>query len=309
MQEILMLDPIFVSRLWGGERIKEHFGYQIQDSNIGECWAISAHKNGDCKIKNGLLKGNTLSSVYSEHRELFGNSEDPVFPLLTKIIDASDDLSIQVHPDDEFAEEVENDLGKTECWYIIDCNDDARIVYGHNAATRDELNQMLDNGEWESLMNTIPIKPGDFFYVPAGTVHAICKGTLILETQQSSDTTYRIYDYDRVDENGIKRQLHFDKAKSVISVDKTEKSPNPTTYVQENCVRTVYVASEFFTVEKWIIDGPFNMESSNYKLFSVLNGTGTINGSEISKGDHFILTSAASSIELDGNLELIVSFV
>ncbi|TPB32722.1 mannose-6-phosphate isomerase, partial [Burkholderia pseudomallei] len=151
--------------------------------------------------------------LWSNHKELFGNMPGDKFPLLTKILDANDNLSVQVHPDNEYAKENENgELGKTECWYIIDCDDDAEMIFGHNAKSKEELEYMISNNKWSDLLKRVKVNKGDFFYVPSGTIHALCKGTLVLETQQNSDTTYRVYDYDRVDSNGNKRELHVDKS-------------------------------------------------------------------------------------------------
>src|SRR5690554_5282338 len=211
MKDIVFLEPIFKSAIWGGEKLKSIFGYDIPNDHTGECWAISAHKNGDCLIASGQYKGKTLSWLWDNHRELFGNIQGDVFPLLIKIIDAKADLSIQVHPDDKYAMVNENgSLGKTECWYILDCDEDAKIVIGHNARNKDELKAMIKDNRWQELIKLKPIKKGDFFQINPGTVHAIKGGTVLLETQQSSDVTYRLYDYDRLD-NGKPRELHINK--------------------------------------------------------------------------------------------------
>ncbi|WP_206154821.1 type I phosphomannose isomerase catalytic subunit [Clostridium muellerianum] len=213
MEKIIKLDPIFKYRVWGGTRLKEYFKYDIPTDKTGECGAIAGHKNGDCTIKNGEFKGKTLSWLYENHREYFGGIKDKEFPLLVKLIDASNDLSIQVHPDDEYANSMENGGSeKTEAWYIIDCNENTLLEYGHKVKTKEELAEYIHNGEWESLLNFYNISKEDFFYIPSGTVHAICKDTLVYEIQQSSDITYRVYDYDRVDKKtGKKRELHVKK--------------------------------------------------------------------------------------------------
>lgn len=309
MQEILKLKPIFHERIWGGTKLKAYFDYDIPSEHTGECWAISAHKNGDCIIENGPLQGQHLSEVYKDHRELFRGSGSPVFPILTKILDASKDLSVQVHPDDEYAMLYEDDLGKTECWYIIDCDEDAEMIYGHTARTRIELNKMIDEGKWENLLQRVKIKPGDFFYVPSGTIHALCEGTLVLETQQSSDTTYRVYDYDRVDEKGEKRQLHIDEAKRVLTVPHKGRIVEPEIIREGNLSITRFASTRFFSVEKWTIDGKADKKLDEYTLVSVLSGEGKVNDLEIRKGDHFVLTSECNEAHFDGELELIVSWI
>ena len=199
------MKPIFKEAVWGGSRLKDQFGYEIPSDHTGECWAISAHENGDCEVAEGEYKGQRLSVLWAEHPELFGNEDGCLgdrFPLLIKIIDAKDDLSIQVHPDDAYAAANENgSLGKTECWYILDCEPDTSIVIGHHAKDKEELKQMVEQGNYSQLIRQIPVHKGDFFQIDPGCVHAIKGGTVILETQQSSDVTYRVYDYDRSAQN------------------------------------------------------------------------------------------------------------
>lgn len=309
MQEIIKLNPIFQERIWGGTKLKDYFNYSIPSDHTGECWTISAHKNGDCTVANGPLKGQTLSSVYEGHRELFARSESPVFPLLTKILDASENLSVQVHPDDSYAMQNENDLGKTECWYVIDCEEGAEIIYGHNASSRDDLIKMIDEGNWEYLLNRVKVKPGDFFYVSAGTIHALGAGTLILETQQSSDTTYRVYDYDRSDEKGQQRDLHIDEAKKVLSVDTHDSCVNEIVEIQGNLTTTQFVSTRFFTVEKWETKGTAIKAIENFTLVSVIEGAGQVNDLDITKGDHFILTSICDTAKFTGDLTMIISYL
>ncbi|MFR7797819.1 MAG: type I phosphomannose isomerase catalytic subunit, partial [Collinsella sp.] len=162
----------------GGRQLETVFGYDIPEGPIGECWAISAHPNGDCQIAEGPYAGHTLSWLWAEHRELFGNCESKEFPLLIKILDAKDDLSIQIHPNDEYAAEHENgSLGKTECWYVLDCEPGATIIVGQRAHDRAEAAQMIEEGRWGDMLNVLPIHKGDFFQIDSGTVHAIKTGT------------------------------------------------------------------------------------------------------------------------------------
>jgi mannose-6-phosphate isomerase len=307
MQDLLKLKPIFQERIWGGTRLRDQFDYEIPSDQTGECWAISAHRNGDCTIENGVLQGKKLSEVYHNHRDLFNNCDHPTFPLLTKILDASNDLSVQVHPDDEYGLKHENDLGKTECWYIIDCDEGAEMIFGHHAKTKEELIVMIENNEWDAFLKRIKIKPGDFFYVPSGTLHALCKGTLVLETQQSSDTTYRVYDYDRTDDKGNKRDLHIKQAIDVTTVPHQDTNVLPQVIEEQGVQTTRFVSSKFFTVEKWLVNGQMHQAVNKFLLVSVLDGEGLINGDKIMKGDHFIVTSQCKDITIEGDLELIVS--
>ncbi|MDF2699685.1 MAG: mannose-6-phosphate isomerase, type 1 [Haloplasmataceae bacterium] len=310
MQKILFLEPIFQSRIWGGTKLRDSFNYNIPNDLTGECWAISAHKNGDCTIINGPLEGKKLSVVYRDNRELFNDCESATFPLLTKILDANDDLSIQVHPDDEYAMKNENDLGKTECWYILDCQENAEIVFGHHAKTKEELVKLIANNEWDQLLKRVKVEPGDFFYVPSGTIHALCKGLLVLETQQSSDTTYRVYDYNRKDASGNTRQLHVNQAIEVTNVPHVDYLYNREVVKFDHAMITTYVKSDFFTVEKWQVEGSLNTKYNHkFLLVSVLKGEGHFLGEPIKKGDHFIVTSINDKIHCQGNFELMVSYL
>ena len=189
-KDIIFLNPVCTHNIWGGTRLNREFGYPIEGDDIGECWGISAHPSGDGTVRNGAFQGMKLSELWEKHPELFGDAGMDRFPLLVKIIDAKDDLSIQVHPDDAYAKVHENgSLGKTECWFILDCKENATLVAGHNAKTKEELEQMIHEGRWKEFIREIPIKPGDFIQIDPGTVHAIKGGTLLLETQQSSDIT------------------------------------------------------------------------------------------------------------------------
>ncbi|EKU45700.1 mannose-6-phosphate isomerase, class I [Staphylococcus massiliensis] len=310
----LFLEPIFQERIWGGSRLKQ-FNYDIPSDHTGECWGISALPNGANKIIQGPFKGQTLDEVWASHRELFGDFPSKRFPLLTKILDAHDKLSVQVHPDDNYAYEHENgEFGKTECWYIIDAKEDAEIIYGTTATDKASLNEMIDNQDFDQLFKKINVKPGEFYYVPAGTVHGIGEGIMILETQQSSDTTYRIYDYDRVDKDGNKRDLHLDKSKDVITLGNESPNVIPETDIIENQKRTTFVNNEFFTVSKWEISGTLNyMKPREFCLVTVLEGEGQVISdgviNDIKKGDHFILTSENLDNVFEGELTLIISFI
>ena len=311
MSEPLFLQSVMQEKNWGGTHLRDVFGYDIPSDHVGEYWAISAHPNGVSTIKNGRYAGQTLDVLYAEHRELFGNRQEPVFPLLTKILDANDWLSVQVHPDDAYGFEHEGELGKTECWYIIAAEPGAEIIYGHNAKSKEELRQQIESKDWENLLTKVPVKAGDFFYVPSGTMHAIGAGILVLETQQSSDTTYRVYDFDRKDDQGNLRELHLEKSIDVLTIGEPANSRPVTTKV-DDLKSTLLVASDFFAVYKWEISGKADFEkTADYSLFSVLDGQGSllVDGQEypIAKGSHFILPSDVQAWQIKGDLELIVS--
>lgn len=310
MKEILFLNPVFKYMIWGGERLRTEFGYDIPDDHTGECWAISAHPNGDCTIKNGTYEGKSLSWLWDNHRELFGNRTEDRFPLLIKIIDAKTDLSIQVHPDDRYAFENENgSLGKTECWYILDCDENADIVIGHNAKDKEELKQMIEEKRWNELIRIRPIKKGDFFQILPGTVHAIRGGTMVLETQQNSDITYRLYDYDRL-ENGKPRKLHIKESIDVIKCPHEDAPTGGSVVKNDMCEIRELVSCRFYTVKKINLRGEQELvQDKDFMNVSIIDGSGEIDGIKIAKGDHFIIPFQYGTFTIKGNMELIISYI
>lgn len=309
-KEVLFLNPVFKEMIWGGDRLKSEYHYEIPYEKTGECWAVSAHENGDGIIANGVHKGTSLSKLWKEHRELFGNIEGEKFPLLVKIIDAKDDLSIQVHPDDLYAKTHESSsLGKTECWYVLDCEEDATIVIGHHAKDKEELKKRIDQKEWAHLIRTIPIKKGDFFQIEPGTVHAIKGGTLILETQQNSDVTYRLYDYERL-QNGAPRELHIEKSIDVIKTPFKESNFKREVSTTRYCTVEKLIECEYFVVQKIDVNGLSRIQNEHpFLIISIVNGEGKLDDTPVKKGDHLILPYAYGDYTLIGNLSLLCSSV
>lgn len=311
MNQPLFLQGTFHEKIWGGQSMETAFGYDLPSQQTGEYWAISAHANGVSKVVNGPFKGLGLDQLYQDQRALFGHPQSQVFPLLTKILDANDWLSVQVHPDDAYALAHEGELGKTECWYVLAADEGAEIIYGHTAETREELQEMISSGQWEQLLTRVPVQAGDFFYVPSGTMHAIGRGILILETQQSSDTTYRVYDFDRPDSQGNLRELHLDKSVDVLSIGQPENS-QPAQLMVGDLISTLLVSNTFFTVYKWEIHGSASFkQTAPYYLVSVIEGEGRLTVAtqdySLKKGDHLILPHSVKSWEMFGDLTLIVS--
>lgn len=312
-EPIIFLEPLFKEVLWGGERLKE-FNYSIPSSTTGECWAISAHRSGDCKVfsfgNENAYKGHSLSSLFKKRRDLFGNIKTDEFPLLTKIIDAREDLSIQVHPDDFYARANEDKpFGKSECWYILDAKPDTKIIIGHNAKDKKELNEMILSSRWNELIREISVKKGDFFFIPPGTVHAIKGGTLILETQQSSDITYRVYDYERL-QNGQPRPLHIKQSLDVITcpTPKNQAPKDGDKTVNKNL--TQLCSCEHFSVWKASVNGSLSLEQDQKFLnVSVIEGQGSVDGIEIKKGSNFIIPFKYGRVEFKGKLSLIISSI
>lgn len=308
---ILFLKPVFKQMIWGGDRLGKDWPYEIPGDNTGECWAVSAHPNGDCTVTEGIYEGKTLSELWKEQPELFGNTGLDRFPLLIKIIDAKADLSIQVHPDDAYAMKNENgSLGKTECWYILDCPEDAKLVIGHNAGSKEELRRMIEEKRWSELIREIPVKKGDFIQIDPGTVHAIKGGLMILETQQNSDITYRVYDYDRLS-NGKPRELHIEKSIDVITVPAkpVEDSVISVGGLPENTMNLL-ISCDYYKVWKMDITKPVTFtQEYPFLIMSVIEGDGLINGQLIKKGDHFILPAGFGQFDLQGNMQIIASTI
>lgn len=306
--ELLHLQPVFKEVVWGGKKLQEKFGYKIPSDRTGECWAISAHENGDCRIKGGEYDGQLLSRLWKEHTELFGNYPSEKYPLLVKIIDADKDLSIQVHPDDDYARIHENgSMGKMECWYVLDCKDGAEIVIGHHAKNHREMEKMIREYCWDDLIRTEPIRPGSFLQIEPGCLHAIKEGTLILETQQSSDITYRVYDYDRK-ENGKLRPLHVEK--SIDTIAAPYRKADCDTYMEEvqGGKHIHFITCSHYSVGRYEIKGVYEKEFSRFFTnVSVISGSGHINGEKVEKGGHVIIPASSRFCVMEGEMDIICS--
>ena len=309
MGHVLKMKPVFKEMIWGGHKLRDVYGYDIPSDNTGECWAISAHKNGDCLIAGGEFDGKSLSWLFDNHRELFGNIEGDQFPLLVKIIDAKNDLSVQVHPDDTYAGEHEHSLGKTECWYVLQADEGTNMVMGHHAKSKEEFVKAIEEDDYDNLLNKFQIKKGDFFYIPSGTLHAICSGSLIYEAQQSSDITYRVYDYHRKDKDGNERQLHVQQSIDVTNISADADQQKEFVSVPlENGTRTCMVESEFFKVYSYKMTGKNTVANdAPFQMVSVIDGEGTLNGDAVKKGDHFVICSDQKETDFDGNMEVMIT--
>ncbi len=310
MHEILFLTPVLKEAVWGGRRLGDDYGYPIPSDHTGEAWAISAHPNGDCTVRGGVFDGTSLSTLWRTRRDLFGHLPGDRFPLLTKIIDANADLSLQVHPDDAYARTHENgSLGKTECWYVLDCAPDATVVIGHHARDKAELTAMIREKRWGEFIREIPLHPGDFFQIEPGCLHAIKAGTLILETQQNSDITYRVYDYDRL-ADGKLRPLHVEQSIAVLTAPFAETATAPTVTETPGLRTTHLVTCPYYTVARLDITAPVSLpQTAPFLCVSIIDGTGSIDGHPLTRGDHFLLPATYGEAHLDGRLSLITTTV
>jgi len=304
MQSVIKLQPVFKEMIWGSTTLHDVFNFDLPSINVGEAWIASAHNQGVCTITNGQLKDKKLDQVFFEYRESFGPGGNKSFPILIKIIDAHQDLSVQVHPDDTYAKNHENGVGKYESWIMLHTQQNAKLCIGHHANDNDEFKEMMSKKQYDKLFRYIPISKGDCFDIVPGTVHAICEGTLVYECQQNSNITYRIYDYDRKDVNGNKRELHIDKALDVI------KAPDKPNAVQLSDVNqdTPLIKNPYFSLFRKTVTSQleFNLDEVFIAITNI-EGSGTINGIELRKGDTVLVLPDAKSVKANGDMELLIA--
>lgn len=311
MNEVLFLDSPMKEKIYGGHKIQEKFHLPIDDKKIGEYWIISAHKNGPSKIHNGIYQGEYLSDVYKNHKELFADENKESFPLLIKINEVTQPVSVQVHPNDDYARKYENDSGKAEFCLWMDVEPGTKIIRGHTAQTKEEFLKRIENREFDQLFIRKEVKDNEFVYTPAGTVHGIEGRLLMAEVQQSSDATYRIYDYDRVDANGQGRKLHIKKASEVTTIPHKETEVKAITTKEGKNTIIQYVDSEFFKVTRYQIQKEKKISNPRYSCLIVLDGEGQIKTENevysLKAGDGCIITSQTDFYTLEGNLDCLVS--
>ncbi|MEW9925312.1 type I phosphomannose isomerase catalytic subunit [Clostridium butyricum] len=307
----IKFENLYYERIWGGKDL-EKFRNNVPEGVIGESWDIACHKNGTGKVANGELKGKGFDEVIKEYGNKFlGNSIsiDEDFPLLIKLITAKDKLSVQVHPNDEYAKKIENDLGKTEAWYVVDAEEGASLIVGTKDCDKETFKKAIEDGNLDKYLNKIPVKKGDFFYVQSGLVHAICEGILIAEIQQSSDTTYRVYDYNRG------REIHVEKALDVIDFSLKGENTQGITIKNDGYDKTYLCLGEYFTIQKYEVNTSVKEASDEdrFYLFTCVDGEGTIkyNGGEekISMGDSIFIPASLGEYELCGKFTLLKSYV
>ncbi len=304
----LILKPVIKDYIWGGTRLKDEFGFETDKKIAAEGWMLSVHKDGTNTVTNGKFKGRTLDEVLA----LFGYRDK--FPILIKLIDAKDRLSVQVHPDNAYALENEGEYGKTEMWYIVDCKPGAKLIYGFNKEiSKAEFRERISDNTLDEVMNYVPVKKGDVFFISAGTLHAIGAGILIAEIQQNSNTTYRVSDYGRLGADGKPRELHIGKA---LDVTNTKPSVIPYGNVGE-IKKYVYgtkrhlAKCEYFDVTCYGLDGVKNFNAKK-KFISLLILGGevkiTCNGESINarKGDSVLIPKGVE-VKCAGKAEIICS--
>lgn len=321
----LKFNPIFKERIWGGEKLKSILNKNLPaNKKIGESWELSAVEGNLSVVSNGFLKGNDLQELIEIYMgdlvgekvyDKFGDE----FPLLIKLIDASDDLSIQVHPDDKLAKERHNSYGKTEMWYVIANDNDAKIYVGFNQEVdREKYVKNLDQNKLADLLNVEISQPGDTFFIPAGRIHAIGKGNLIAEIQQTSDITYRMYDWGRVDVNGNARELHTELA--VDAIDYTHQSSYKTEYKAQPNQPATLADCDYFTTNLIRLDKGKLLETDyntidSFVIYMIMRGTVTINTQNHSEqgnlGETILIPASIESVNLkaETNCEILEIFI
>ena len=304
--------------LWGGTRLRDEYGKETQLTKIAESWELACHKDGRSVIANGAAAGQTLADWLADAgADALGTraAKFPYFPLLIKLIDAHDDLSVQVHPNDDYALRVEGEFGKTELWYVVDAAPGAELLYGFaHEISKEEFARRIADNTLLDVVRHVPVQKGDVFFIPAGTLHAIGKGILICEIQQNSNTTYRIYDYGRVGADGKPRDLHIEKALNVTAL-----APIPA-HACGNEVdlfagarARLLAACDYFTVDHLVVDGgcEFTVGEDSFQCLTTLSGSMQLRSEtdelSIEKGESVFLPANLGQCALKGTGELILS--
>ncbi len=309
---ILKLKPSGKDYLWGGRRLIEEYGKEFDREKLAETWELSCHPDGPSYVDSGEYKGETLSEyILMEGKKVTGTHSRPYeqFPLLIKFIDAHDDLSIQVHPDDSYAIAHENQYGKTEMWYIVDCEEGASLYYGFaREISREEFAGRIRNHTLLEVLNKVEVQKGDVLFIESGTIHAIGSGNLIAEIQQNSNVTYRVYDYGRKGADGRERDLHIEKALQVA---------NRVPILRRKSFEPHIVSCQYFTVDKIVLDGQKmkkifgEIDKTSFASLLVLDGAGVARsaGEELAvkRGDSIFITANTGEYELEGSFEALLT--
>ncbi|MBE5756832.1 MAG: class I mannose-6-phosphate isomerase [Clostridiales bacterium] len=313
--EILKLKPVGKEYLWGGTKLKEEFSKNIDIMPLAETWECSVHNEGLSTVAEGKFKNKTLKEVLEKYPKYLGvNLQDKKeLPILVKLIDAKEDLSVQVHPDDFFAMQNENQNGKSEMLYVIDASENSNLILGYTKPVDASiLENAIKNNDLDKYLRKIPVKKGDCFYIPAGTIHAISSGSLVLEIAQNSNLTYRVYDYDRVDKTGNKRELNFDKAIKVMNMEEYlgyKKEPKKV-YYDEFSIEKI-CDCEYFEVDKIDVFDSFSfiVDDKSFQVIVCVDGEGQIEYKKgvisLKKGDTVFIPANAKKCKINGKMTLL----
>lgn len=309
----IKLLPYVSETIWGGKKLIEEYGVKTEKNNAAEGWMLSCHEAGSSSVANGGFAGKSFADVVKENPALCGNNAKNFddFPILIKFIDAMDNLSVQVHPTKEYCELTGKGQSKTECWYIIDCEEDAGLILGFkDKISPEDFKAAIANNTLTDYVETVKVKKGDFFFIDSGTLHAICKGILLAEVQESSNTTYRIYDYNRVGADGKPRELHVEDGAAVTKLEKYSQPDfsNPELDTDE---RKLLADCPLFKVWKLDIDGEIsgNADEDSFVSLLIMDGEGSLEACgetlELKKGDSIFIPANAGEYKLCGKLEII----
>lgn len=311
----LSFAPIFKERIWGGEKLEKELHKPIHQPLIGESWEVSTVKGDVSVISNGTLKGTSLQALIEQAPEaLLGRTVykrfGTDFPLLIKFIDAAQDLSIQVHPNDALAKARHNSFGKTEMWYIMEADTDASIIIGFNKnVSREEYQAHLADKTLSQLLHFEKVKHGDMFFIPAGKIHAIGAGVLLAEIQQTSDITYRVYDFDRKDKNGNYRELHTELALDAIDFER--KDDFRKSYAKAKNTVNPAVVSPYFTTDYLKINQemPLTLSGESFHIYMGVAGKGSLQYGDmelpLEKGQTVLVPACCKQINLKGDMEVL----
>ena len=309
--KITRLEPAYKNYIWGGSRLNSEYNKTSPYDITAESWELSCHDDGLCVIADGESKGRTLKEVIAENPDILGKNGKAFdfFPILIKLIDAADRLSVQVHPDDEYALANENSYGKTEMWYVVDAEEGASLVYGlKKDVTKEEFLALAKDGGLMDILNFVPVKKGDVFFIRSGMIHAIGKGILIAEIQQNSNLTYRVYDYDRRDKEGNLRPLHTEKAATVADLTRVEDGGfADIKQISENVRRLS--ECKYFTVDEIKVDGNYEIKNDDsFVCVTAVEGSGEISGLEVKAGTS-VFIPCDEKAEITGKMTLVVAYV
>jgi mannose-6-phosphate isomerase len=316
----LKFKEVYKDYIWGGKGL-DKIGKKVGSEKIAESWEIACHKDGMSVVAEGDLKGKSLSELVLKYgKDLLGSRiEENEFPLLVKFINAKNNLSVQVHPDDEYAYANEGERGKNEAWVVLYADDDAKMIIDVAPnIDRDSFKMAVESNNAEECLNTISVQAGDIINIPAGLVHAIGEGIILAEIQQNSNTTYRVYDYNRRDANGNERPLHVKKALDVIdfSKKKTDKKAHGITLgIGESSIRTIAVANEYFCIEKFVMNEKLRQVSTRetFLIYIFTKGEGKIffdeNNIDVKMGDTYLVPANMGEFFIEGDLQFIKSYI
>ena len=317
----MFLSPAGKDYLWGGERLKTEYGKKIDLVPLAETWECSTHPDGPSFVVTGDYEGKTLTEVLRNHPEFLGihTQTKGELPILIKFIDAKNDLSVQVHPTDEYANEYENgQLGKTEMWYVLDASKDASVVYGLSYTTdKDVIKEAIENGTVEKYLQKVPVKKDDVFFIEAGTIHAIRAGALIAEIQENSNLTYRMYDYNRVGKDGKKRELHIEKALDVADLNGMSEPKQPLRVLKyrQGVASELLSRCKYFEVYRMIVNTErrqvvhYQSDEISFRVLLCVNGCGVIKFDgemlDVYKGDCIFVPADSIELTLHGKMQFL----